>query len=232
MIFYFGIGFMIVGIVMVVTQLDFHTTTTLDTPSDTIIPKLQLTPTNIRNDDIAVTSITMNVLNYSDYVAKNISVDIKFGDSLWKKELRKASSLYNYDMLFAGENDSERLDMLKNFLNLPLIPELKPKKIVKIGMNDTNKDWVLKQEIFLMKDGKSTPIKPEESMQYQESQGWKEQIENAESGEPIQISLRMVWENEIGRVFDQTDEYQLICTKIGTSRSYTFLPIEKTTADQ
>jgi len=239
MVFIFGIIFIVAGLLMEITQLDFHITTTEETA-----PQLQVTPTDIRDDNMAVTTMTIYVLNDSDYVAKHISVDIQFGDSLWKKELWKAASISVHDRLLAGRDDplmaeilsktseQELKEMLRNYLDHPSLEELKPRVRNKLYIMDVNKDWVLRQETFWASGGKLTPIKPEESSDYQESQGWKEQIENTESGEPIKISLRTVWENEIGRVFDQTDEYQLICTKIGTGRSYTFLPIGKATADR
>lgn len=211
-------------------------TTTTGTPSDVMIPELQVTPSDIRDDNVSFTEMVIYVLNYSDYAAKNISVDIKFGDSLWKGELRKASSLNTFDELLAQKDDpliahilantseEEQREMHRSFLGHPLVDELKPGVEIKVGMMDTNKDWVLKQELFFSSGGKDIPIEPEQSYLYQESQGWKEQIDNTDSGEPIKILLRTVWENEIGKKFGEIVEYQLICTKIGTGRSYTFLP--------
>jgi len=201
-----------------------------------IIPKLQVTPSDILDDNIATTAMIIYVLNCSDYVAKNISVDMKFGDSLWKNDLRKAASIDSHNKLFSKINDpliaeilsktseQQAKEMLKNYLKRPILDELKPGIKYKIVIIDENKDWALKQELFFVSGGKTTPIKPEESPFYQESQGWKEQIDNTRSGEPIKILLRTVWENEIRETFDQIVEYQLICTKIGTGRSYKFLP--------
>jgi hypothetical protein len=205
-------------------------------PLDLIIPKLQVTPSDIIDNNIAMTAMVVFILNYSEYVAKNVSVDVKFGDSLWKNDLWKASSMAFNNKLLAVKDDplvAEILstvgeikvrEMLKGYLEHPIIDELKPGAKHRARIFDVNKDWVLKQKMFFGSRGKSTPIKPEESTSYRESQGWKEQIDNIPSGEPIKISLHTVWHNEIDKKFDQTDEFQLICTKIETGRSYTFLP--------
>jgi hypothetical protein len=73
-------------------------------------------------------------------------------------------------------------------------------------------------------DGTKIPISTEETKSYQLSQGWKEEIESINSGESINILIRIEWENEIGKQWDRTIEYQLICTKFGSGRSYNFLP--------
>ena len=129
--------------------------------------------------------------------------------------------------LFVPSQEEQK--MLKNFLELPILDELKPGEKRVIGMIDLNKDWLLKQKLFFAKGNESRtffkiPVKSTDSPSYQESQGWKEQIDNTPSGEPIKILLRTVWHNEIDKEFDQIVEFQLICTKIDTGRSYTFLP--------
>ena len=58
------------------------------------------------------------------------------------------------------------------------------------------------------------------------SQGWQDELQKLDSGQLINVLFRVVYENEIGRKFDRTVEYKLICTKIGTGRSYTFIPSE------
>jgi hypothetical protein len=206
-------------------------------PKQFSVPQLQVTPVNIE-ESLGVTTLKLHVLNCSDYVAKNISVDIKFGDSLWKNDLWKAASKDIDNKLLEGKNDplmaeilsqtsEEKLrEMSNNYLDRPLLNELKPGVKIKVYMMDVNKDWVLKQKMFFVSGGKTAPIKPEESSEFQKSQGWKEQIDNTETGKPIKILLRVIWENEIGKKFDQIFEYQLICTKIGTGKSYNFLPKE------
>src|SRR4030042_2323524 len=196
------------------------------------IPQLQVTPVNIE-ERLDSTILEFHVLNYSNYVAKNISVDIKFGNSLWwKKDLWKASSQDTQNKLLKEKNDQlmakilsqtseEKLkEIHNNHLNRPLLNELKPGVKIKAWTMDVNKDWALKQKVFFTANGKTTPIKPEENPDFQESQGWKEQIDNTESGKPIEILLRVVLENEIGKKSDQIFKYQLIVTKIGTGKSY------------
>jgi hypothetical protein len=205
---------------------------------DLIIPHLQATPADILDDNIAITTMVIYILNHSDYLAKNISVDIKFGNSLWKHDLWKASGLNSYDKLLELKDDplisdilsksskQEQMAMHKRFLDHPLMDKLKPGQKIKVYLMDMNREHILKGNYFFGSMGKMTPIKPEESPGYQESQGWKEQIDNTPSGEPIRISLHTGWQNEIDKKFDQIDEFQLIRTKIGTGRSYTFLPQE------
>jgi hypothetical protein len=245
-LFYLGIGVIVIAIVLFI--IGFFKTPEKEaaqkTPLDLIIPKLQVTPSDILDENIATTAMIVYILNYSEYVAKNISVDVKFGDSLWKDDLRKAASISFNNKLLAVKDDpliAEILsnigeqkikEMLKRYLEHPILDELKPGRKYKVSIFDVNKDWVLKQKMFFGSRGKATPIKPEESTNYQESQGWKEQIENTESGKPIEILLHTVWENEIGKTFDQIVEHQLICTKIGTGRSYVFLPTGKVIGDQ
>jgi hypothetical protein len=203
-----------------------------------IVPQLQVTPIDIE-ERLDSTILKFHILNYSNFVAKNISVDIKFGDSLWwKKDLWKASSQDTHNKLLKEKdgplmaetlsqtNEEELKERHNNYLNRPILKELKPGVKIKAGTMDVNKDWALKQKVFFTASGKTTLIKPEENPDLQESQGWKEQIDKTESGKPIKILFRVIWENEIGKKFDQIFEYQLICTKIGTGKSYNFLPKE------
>jgi hypothetical protein len=205
-------------------------------PSTTIIIRLlQITPLDIEERPWE-TIISFDILNYSDYVANNILVDVKFGNSLWARELWKSSAIDNENKRLKEKNnpliaeilshisEQEQKKMLKNFLNLPTYPKLIPGAKIGLFMGDMNKDWILKQEFFSVSGGKSTPIEPQKSLEYQTSLGWKEQIDNTESGKPIKISLYVSWENEIGKKIDKVIEYHLICTKFGTGRSFKFLP--------
>ncbi len=67
-----GLGSLLIvgGILLIITQLDFHTTTTTETSLEIIIPKLQVTTSDLRDDNAAFTGMAINVLNYSDYVVK------------------------------------------------------------------------------------------------------------------------------------------------------------------
>lgn len=200
---------------------------------NSIVPRLQITPFAILDDDKATTAMKMYVLNCGNYVAKNISVDIRFGRSQWKKELHKAASL-DADKRFFTPNHEE-MKRHRSFLELPILDKLQPGEKRVIGMIDENKDWLLNQKMLFVGGNESktfSAIPVEDSPFYQESQGWKEQIENPKDGGLIQISFCMVWENEIGKTFKQVVEYQLICTKIGAMTSYKFLPTGNVVGDQ
>jgi len=200
---------------------------------NSVVPKLQITPFAILDDDKATTAMKMYVLNCSNYVAKNILVDIKFGKSRWKKELHKAASLHAHKRFFAPNH--EEMKRHRSFLELPILDKLQPGEKLVIGMIDENKDWLLNQKMLFVSGTESktsSEIPVEDTPFYQESQGWKEQIENTKDGGVIQISFSMVWENEIGKTSTQVVEYQLICTKIGAMRSYKFLPTGNVVGDQ
>lgn len=68
-----------------------------------MIPQLQVTPLDIEEKPDS-TIIKFDILNDSDYLAKNILLDIKFGDSLWKKEAWKSSSI-DFDNKLLKEKD-------------------------------------------------------------------------------------------------------------------------------
>ena len=202
---------------------------------NSIVPKLQITPFDILDDDKAITVMKMYVLNCSNYLAKNISVDIKFGKSPWKKELHKAASLDAYKRFFTP--NQEEMKRHRSFLELPILDKLKAGEKRVIDMIDENKDWLLNQKMLFTSGNESKtfseiPVEEKDSPLYQESQEWKEQIENTKGCGLIQISFRMVWENEIGKTFEQVVEYQLICTKIGATRSYKFLLTGNVVGDQ
>jgi hypothetical protein len=194
-----------------------------------LIPKLQVKPIDIE-DGIDVTYMVFDMLNYSAYTAKNIVVDVKLEDKLWKRELEIA--VHKDDKIFEI-NDEQTKERLEKFFKRPTWDELKPGKAVKLHIGEVNKDFELTQQFyFTSANGRTTPIAPEETSVFKMSQGWKEQIDSTENGKPIKILIHTSWKNEIGKVFDQIIEYQLICTKIGTGRSYTFLPTGNEIRDQ
>ena len=200
-----------------------------------MIPHLQVTPLDIEERPNLI-FINFNILNDSDYLAKNILFDIKFGDSLWKKEAWKSSSIDLNNQLLKEKNDplmasilsetsEQKLkEMLKDYHDSPAIRELKPWAKVKLSLFDENKDFLVKQKMYFASGGKSIPIDPQESSSYLASQGWKEQIDKSENGKPIEISIYVSWENEKGKLFVQIIKYHLIITKIKTGSSHKFLP--------
>lgn len=191
---------------------------------DKIVPKLQVKPIDIQ-ERINITQMKIDILNYSEYVARNIFVDIKFGDHSWKRELTKAEYKDTNRLIVFDTDDKKLKNILENFYNRPIWNELKPGRAIKLYMADEKKEFLLKQKTYLSyPDGTMTPISPTETSSYRRSQGWSEDLKKTCSGQPIRILIRAIWENEIGKKFDRIVEYKLVCTKIGTGRSYTFIP--------
>ena len=187
---------------------------------DEIIPLLQFKPTAIE-EKIDLVSIKLEVLNNSKYDANNISIDIKFGDHEWKKELWKVVSLDSFDKY--GISDEDMKKRHESYLNHPTYPVLKAGQSSTAYIGDRSKEFIKKLNMsFTSPNGSSVPLNSTESSIYKESQGWKEDLEKMDSGQTIKILIRAIWENEIGRIFDRTYRYYLECTISGTHRSYKF----------
>lgn len=186
-----------------------------------IIPELQVKPISIE-DHINLTMIRVDILNYSEYTAKNIFLDIKFPDKPWRNELIKAAGKDSGKFITM---DKETAQIIENMNNLPTWEELKPGKSVILRLGDENKEFLSKQKIFFSNsDGLKIPIPFNETVFYKRSQDWQGELKNLESGQPINVLFRVSYSNEIGRKFDRIKEYKLICTKIGTGRTYIFIP--------
>jgi hypothetical protein len=197
----------------------FHTSNKIS--KDQIIPKLQTKPVSLE-EKIYTTIMKIYVRNNSEYTAKNVFVDVKFGNHNWKEELRKAERKDTEIELFTENEMLNR--MLEDLNNLPALGELKPGQAMYWHMSDPNKEFWLKQKMFFRyPDGREVPIPPTETRDYRNSQGWHEDLKIICDGQPMKVKIRARWENEIGRKFDRLSEYQLECTKIGTGRSFTFL---------
>ena len=110
--------------------------------------------------------------------------------------------------------------------------ECPTRKAVKLYLGDENKEFLENQNVFFSyPNGTSIPISPTEMSDYRISQGWIKDLNNIDSGKPIKILIRAIWENEIGKKFDRVINYDLICTKVGNGRSYTFVPLGTTIED-
>lgn len=190
---------------------------------DQIIPMLQVKPIDII-DEGNLTRIRIDILNYSEYTAKNIFIDIKFSDKPWKRQLIIAEHRDSNKLIRFGIEDKDSREMLENFYNTPTWDELKPGKSFKLYMGDENKEFLSKQKIYFSNsDGTKIPIPLTETSSYRLSQGWQDELQKLDNGQQINVLFRVVHENEIGRKFDRIKEYKLSCTKIGTGRSYTFI---------
>jgi len=186
-----------------------------------IIPELQVKPISIE-DHINLTMIRVDILNYSEYTAKKIFLDIKFPDKPWRNELIKAAGKDSRKFVTM---DKETAQIIENSNNRPTWEELKPGKSVILRLGDENKEFLSKQKIFFSNsDGLKIPIPFNETVFYKRSQDWQGELKNLESGQPINVLFRVSYSNEIGRKFDRIKEYKLICTKIGTGRTYIFIP--------
>ncbi len=217
---YFTLGIAFTGLIVLLYTSSYS----IKIQKDEIIPMLQVKPIDII-DRGNLTQIRIDVINFSEYTANNIFIDIKFGDKPWKRQLiiaehRDSNKLIKFDI-----EDKEVREMLENFYNMPTLDELKPGKSYKLYMGDENKEFLSKQKIYFSNsDGTKIPIPLTETSSYRLSQGWQDELQKLDSGQQINVLFRVVYENEIGRKFDKTVEYKLICTKIGTGRSYTFRP--------
>jgi len=207
---------------LILTTIEFYFSQSIR--NDEIVPQLQVKPVGII-DRINITQIEIEILNYSEYVAKNILVDIKFADHPWKRELTKAE-YKDTDRKIVFDYDDEKLKtMLEKYYNRPIWDELMPGKAIKLLLADEKKEFIKNSKTYISyPDGRMIPISPTETTNFRLSQGWYEDLIGANTGEPIRVLLRAGWENEIGKLFDRISEYQLFCTKIGTGVSYTFIP--------
>lgn len=191
--------------------------------SQPVIPKLQVKPIDII-ERIDIIMIKIAVLNFSEYVARNIFIDIKVGDCAWSQEVWKASG--KDTTLFKFDPDDEEIKKYReNYHNRPILNELEPRKATTVRMWDKKKEFWLNKKISWSNPDGERPLTPNETKAYQQSfLGWKEEIEKTCSGHPIIIKVRTVFENKIGKIFDRIIEYELNCTEVGTGRSYTFEP--------
>ena len=178
-----------------------------------IIPKLQAKPIDIE-ERISITGIVIDILNYSEYKAKNIFVDIKFNDKPWKKEATKAEHK-DTDKLIRFNDKTEKI-VYDKLINRPVWKELEPGKSFKLHIGDENKDFLLEEKVFFRNGkGKDIPIPVTETSAFRRSQDWINDLKKMETGDQIKVLIRTVWENEIGKIFDRVVEYKIICTKIG-----------------
>jgi hypothetical protein len=188
---------------------------------DMIIPKLQIKPISIE-EKFNLTQMEVNILNYSEFTAKNIFLDIKFPDKPWRKELIIAADRDRNEIFI---KDRENIEIIESMNKLPTWDELKPGKSVRIYMYDENKEYLSNQKMFYRNsDGTEVPIPFNESIFYKRSQDWQGELKKLDNGNKINILFRIAYSNEIERRFERIVEYQLICTKIGTGKSYTFIP--------
>ena len=193
-----------------------------------VIPKLQVKPITIK-DSLGMTTMVIDILNYSSYVAKNITLDVKLGDNAWHKDKTKATNLNLINQLFS--QDEELKTQMELYYDVVLLGELISGKKATYYVSDWNKDYLLNQHFYWSVNGKNTPINSSDTLMYQESQDWKKQINNS-NGEPIELLIRTTWKNEIGKNFEQIVEYQLTCTILGIGKSYTFLPTGNVITDK
>jgi len=217
---FFTIGIAFTGLIISFNSLSYS----LKIDKDKILPKLQVKPVDI-SETLIATSVKIDILNYSEYTAKNIFIDIKFGNHPWKRELTRAESKDAEKSIEFETKDRKLEEILEKFYNQPICDELRPGKAIILSVGDENKDFWSKQKmLFRYPDGKEVPIPPTETSPYRRSQGWGKDLHKIDSGEQIKILIRAIWENEIGKKFDRIVEYSLICTKIGAGYSYTFVP--------
>jgi pimeloyl-ACP methyl ester carboxylesterase len=175
---------------------------------DNIVPKLQIKPIVLGVIDSFGTILNIEILNYSDYVAKKIHFDIKFGDHTWKYMTEKVK--YQKSM---PEFDGKETEL-----------ELKPGNVFTKSLFDINSDCIgrvaleLNGKPFVFKNIDDFPI----------SQDWRDDLKKINNGGNIKITIKADWENEFGRRFDKIIEYNINIIRHGSITSYTFIPTGNT----
>jgi hypothetical protein len=212
------IGTIALGISALIIKWGFKTKEALSL----IKAELQIQPIDIDDDSPDAIYMAVDVLNHSNYMAKNITIDIKVGDNQWKNQLNIASVVSNI-------TEPALKERLKNIFKYLSLNELGAWKKTRVHIGDLNKDWLLKEKTFsaIWVDGQlkiTNAIDTKATKEYQISQGWKEQIEKAQNHEPIKILFHVTWEDKTGKKDDRIFEYELACTKVETGTSYVFLP--------
>jgi hypothetical protein len=189
---------------------------------ENIVPRIQIRPIDVE-ERINATSMSFKVVNYGEYIANNIYIDIKIGDRHWKSSVSKAVDK-DFDNKMNLSSDERKLtEVLRNN---PAWDKLNPEESIKLICWDENKKYWEKQQMFFRTpDGKDLPIPPTKSSPYIRSMGWSEELDKACGGEPLRVLFRVIWENDFGRKFDIINEFELECFEINTVHTYTFSPV-------
>lgn len=163
-------------------------------------PLIDVTPiriAQIEDSNVGKHGVTLfSIANYSGFVAKEIRIDVKYGDNDWISEWIKA----NEDNKINKKNKKEGI--VKNRL-------YKSTTSTKSGL------FIPRLE----------PGETEEKKHVSIVSGSLD-LENqvcSKGDEGFQVLVRVTWENIKGHVFDEIRKYRLICTKVESGRALTFI---------
>lgn len=137
----------------------------------------------------------LSFANYSGFTAKEISIDIKYGNNVWISEWVKANT------------DSER----------------KKKEGVDPNVN-LNQLYISRRKIAIseLKPGQTKRSDIENPFLYASGQlDLKENVVGKKDGFPILV--RVTWKSEDEHVFEKITKYKLLCTTTGIGHAFTFI---------
>jgi len=141
----------------------------------------------------------LSVVNYSGFVASNIVIDFRYINNVWISEWLKA----DHDK----KTGKGGVAIGKEFFSVPKAP---PEVLI---------PGVLARETFipeLQPYGRGVAIHIGQ-LDLEKTVGGTKQAGHT-------VLVRVTWENDSGHVFDEIHQYNLLCTKSGSGRSFTFIP--------
>ena len=91
------------------------------------------------------------------------------------------------------------------------------------------KDWLLKEDNVykVLPDGNKIKVSPEHTSSFIQSQDWKSKINSLKNDQSIRVLIRLQWENEFGRKFDEIHEFDLECTLAFNEKRFQFIRNDK-----
>ncbi len=150
-------------------------------------PIIDVTPIGISQNEEKMAATCFRAVNNSQFIARHIAIDVKYGDNYWISEWVKAEEDRK-----RKENKKEGVGSQIHFSKPKiLLPELKPGE--------------MKENLFAIGS-----LDLEKKVSGDEKNGFY-------------VLVRITWENEIGRTFDEVHKYKLISTTVESGRSYTFI---------
>jgi len=161
-------------------------------------PLLDITPIAITQNKAGTHSVTkLSVNNYSGFDAKNVRVDLRYGDYSWIGEWLKAAE------------DSKGKNQNQNIINEKWYQSAPNLFIGDIKSHET----------------KVVPDEPQiKGALFVGSLNIENEICASGKNNSIPVHVRVSWENENGHVFDEVHKYDLVCTPAkNNGRSLTFI---------
>lgn len=163
-------------------------------------PLIDVAPIGIvqskRKDGTKMCTTQFSVVNYSGFVAKQIAIDVKYGDNVWISEWVKADN-ERKEKEEKGVETRVVLNHLYPSIPKVLISELKPGTTEKRDF-----EWPF---VYT-----SAQLDLEVNV-----------VDKKNEGFPVLV--RVTWQNEDEHVFEKIHNYKLLCTTVGSGRAFTFI---------